>query len=177
MATKKGGRAPAAKKKPVPVAKKAPPPITIADPPLTDDPKAQADYFMQMLDTFAQQGTPEAMRLRTGLIEAVEAFGKTEDKAKAAIELRARVAGLELGVAELLVRTTRKLRDRLVEESRKLGTSSKIGKSARQAAEGFTAMVAGLEKLAQAAEDDDPALRAEAHRILDDARSKMDAIT
>jgi hypothetical protein len=150
--------------------------LGMGNPPTSDDPKAQAEYFMQMLDAFAQQGTPEAKRIRSALIEAVAEYGKAQNKAEAAIVLKAKVAGLEMGVTDLLVRATKKLRDRFVAESRKLGTSSKLGETTRTAADGFSMMVDGLEKLQKAAEGNDAALREEANKLIADARAKMEQI-
>jgi hypothetical protein len=154
----------------------APADLGMGSPPTSDDPKAQAEYFMQMLDAFAQQGTPDAKRIRSALIEAVTEFGEAEDKAEATVVLRARVAGLEMGVTDLLVRATKKLRDRFVMESRKLGTSSKLGETTRAAADGFSMMVDGLEKLRNAAETGDAALRDEANELIALARAKMEQI-
>ncbi len=42
---------------------KGPRELDLGDPPTFEDPKAQAEYFLEMLDAFAQQGTPEAKRI------------------------------------------------------------------------------------------------------------------
>jgi len=176
VAPKKPGRAPQ-RAQGNPVARAAPPPeLSAGDPPQDTDPKAQAEYFLKMLDAFAQQGTPEAKRIRSALIEAVSEYGAAADKEAAALILRARVAGLELGVTELLVRSTKKLRDRFTQESRKLGTGSKVGVTTRKAAEGFGLMVDGLEMLQRAAELSDPALRDRAHEVLARARVRMEEL-
>ncbi len=148
--------------------------LKIADPPSSDDPKAQAEYFVDMLDAFAQQGTPEAKRIRQGLIKAIDDYGAAEDKEAAAELTRMRLLGLEAGVSELLLRSTRKMRDRLGTESRKLGTSSKIGKSVRAGADGLSLMVSALENMLAAAESGDQALRDQAHVQLAEARSMME---
>ena len=155
----------------------APAPLVVSGPPEGADPKAQAEHFMAMLDAFAQQGTPEAKRIRGALIEAVSEYGANPDKAQAGAILKARLAGLEAGVCELLLRSTRKLRDRFVQEARKQGSSSKLGQTAHAAAEGFTVMVDGLEKLLQAAETGDVALRDAANEQLAAAQEKMAALS
>jgi hypothetical protein len=177
VATKKSGPASPRASNKATVRDERPVELGVGDAPTSDDPKAQADYFLQMLDAFAQQGTPEAKRIRSALIESVSEYGKARDKETAAVVLRAKVAGLEMGVTELLVRATRKLRDRFVAESRKLGTSSKLGETTRVAAEGFSSMVDGLEMLQKAAETNDAALREEALRLIADARAKMERIS
>ncbi len=151
--------------------------LSVGPPPSPDkDPAAQAEYFMEMLDALGQQGSPEAARIRLALIEAVADYAKAEDKEAAAKLLKAHMLGIELGVARLLLGTTEKLRDRFIKESRKLGTKSKQGQVVRQSAEAFELLADGFAKMVAAAEAQDEALRAEAHRVLDQAGTMMKAL-
>jgi hypothetical protein len=151
-----------------------PPELDVAPQPATEDPQAQAEWFISLLDAFAQHGSPEAVRLRRGLIETVNDYAAAEDKVAARVVAAARIAGLQAGVAEVVLRSTRKMRDRFVKESRRRGTSSKQGKSLRAAADGFSKMVEGLEMMAQAAEVGDEALSARGAELMEEARAAME---
>jgi len=173
---KKPAAGSASHKKPAKSPVREPRDLGLLGPPETTDPKAQVQYFMEMLDAFAQQGTPEATRIRTELITAVTEFEANPNKDEAMVLIRARTAGIELGLAELMLRSVRKMRDRLVQDSRKMGTGSKAGLNTRSAAEGFTQFAAGLEKLLAAAQTDDTKLRAAGHEEIAKARAALEAL-
>ncbi|MBI3180154.1 MAG: hypothetical protein HYZ27_10860, partial [Deltaproteobacteria bacterium] len=99
-----------------------------------------------------------------------------EDKETARLELKARLYGIEAGVAELVLRGVRKVHEQVAQTSRRLGTGSKLGKSARSAADGFGLLVEALETMLKGAETGDDALREQAHALLAQARDKLDAL-
>ncbi|MCK5688381.1 hypothetical protein KAI87_03875, partial [Myxococcota bacterium] len=135
-----------------------------------------ATFFMEMLDTFAQQGTPEFKRVRVALIETITGFRDAVDKEEAKLVLQARLIGIEMGVAELMLRSVRKIRDKMVKESRKLGTGSAAGKNIRSAATGLDKLVSALEKMHRGAEEGDEKVRAEARAEMQEARELMQAV-
>ena len=145
-------------------------------PPSGDDPKAQAEYFMTFLDRLAQQGSTEAKRIRSALVQVVSDYANAADKALAKSELRARLAGLEVGVYELVLKNVRKIRDRYIHESRKLGGGASTAVYVRTAADGFTFMVDALDKLYIAARDGRQELRAESSRLLEKAKAALGSL-
>jgi hypothetical protein len=141
-------------------------------PPETDDPEVMAAYFVEMLEALGE-GNPEMKRVRDVLVGCIESFHDNPDKEEAKEIFAARLTGLEEGVAFLLLGNIKKLRDRLVKDSRKLGTGSKVGKAARVGADAFTLFADGLQKLLDAAAASDPELRAEAQVAMKQAHAKM----
>ncbi len=144
--------------------------------PQSDDPQLNAQYFMDLLDGLAKQASPEATRIRRALVEAIEAFSAAEDKDTARLELKARLYGIEAGVAELVLRGVRKVREQVAATSRRLGTGTTLGKTARSAADGFALLVQALETMLKGAESGDDNLREQAHALLAQARGKLDAL-
>jgi hypothetical protein len=141
-------------------------------PPQTDDPEVMAEYFVEMLEVLGQ-GDGEMKRVRDVLLGCIESFYDNPDKEEAKEIFAARIGGLEEGVAFLLLGSTKKIRDRLVKDSRKLGTGSKVGKAARIGADAFSILSDGLQKLLDAAATGDPAVRAEAQTVMQSAHAKM----
>jgi len=181
---KKAGKAPgkkptggAASGRAVPPAGGEPPELEIGPPP-AEDPQSQAEYFMQLLDAFAEQGTAEAKRLRAALIEAVDEYSqKAKDGRDEAMRiLQAKLLGMEAGLVELLLRSTRKMRDRFVLESRKLGQSSQMGKAIHAAAEGMGQITEALQKLLDAAGAGSDELRTEAYAMMQRARKTLEVL-
>jgi hypothetical protein len=150
------------------------PDVELPPQPSTEDPHAQAEWFVSLLDAFAQHGSPEAAKLRRGLLDVVNEYDAADDKVAARAVAAGRIAGMQAGIAELVLRSARKMRDRFVKESRKRGTASRDGKSLRVAADGFTKMVEGLEMMAQAARAGDEALSARGEALMDEARAAME---
>ena len=142
-----------------------------------NDSKAQAEYFMQLIDNLAQAGDPESARIRSALIQVVADYGAARERGEDVAKLREatgqRVAALEGAVAEILLKSTRKLRDRVVMDSRRLGTSGKVGQSARTAAEGLELIVDALDKMLEASKAGDEAKKQEARGLLEKARGVM----
>jgi hypothetical protein len=149
------------------------PEITEPEPAPEDDPKAQADFFVQMLDSFAQAGTSETKRIRKALVDAIEEYSSAEDKVAAGETLKETLAGIEVGMAEVLRRVIGRVRDRMVQESRRLGVSSPEGDVARRGAEGFTLVVEALGKMVQSAREGDDQMRVEARAILARAQQQL----
>lgn len=161
-----GGHKPSPSPKPAPAAKELPPLES-------DDPRTQAQYFMDLLAALGQQASPEAKRIRQVLIDAVTSYRDAADKVQARLELRDRLLGVEAGVAEVLLGTVRKLRDRLRSDMKRIGGSSTIGKSLQAASDGFHTLGEALETMLQAAEAQDEALRKKAYVLMETARTKL----
>ena len=130
-----------------------------------------------MLDTFAKAGTAETKRIRQALIDAVEEYAQDGNKDRAGLILRAQLAGIELGMADVLRRILSRVRDRMLDESKRLGVTSPDGDLARRGAEGFTLVVQALNKMVQGARSGDEDLRNEARVILAQAQKKIEAVT
>jgi hypothetical protein len=131
---------------------------------------------MELLGALAQQGTPEATRIRQALIDAVTAFDRAEDEEQAKQVLLMHLAGIELGVSKILLATTQKMRDRFVKESRRLGTKTPQAKTVRLTAEAFDTLCLGFSKMIEASERQDLEGRAAAYKILEEAGEKMKAL-
>lgn len=144
--------------------------------PQNADPKAQAQFLLKMLEALARQGTVEASRIRSALFEIITQYQNATDKAQAKEVLKAQVAALEISVYELVLKTTRAMRDRYIHEARKLGAKEFQGYNLRVAAEGFTHLVNGMSKMLQAAKDNDVSLRKEANEFLDRARAALQGL-
>jgi hypothetical protein len=149
------------------------PEIPEPTPPSDDDPKAQADFFLQMLDAFAKANTAETKRIRRALIDAIEAYSSSADKKLAGEILKATMAGIEVGMAEVLRRMLARVRDRMVEESRRLGVSSPEGDVARRGAVGFSLVVDALNLMVQSARQGDLQMRDEARARLAQAQKQL----
>lgn len=148
----------------------------LPSPPESEDPRQLAEYFMDMLNALAGQASDEARRIRTALIDAVVAYRDNPDKAQARAMLSAHLAGLEAGVATLLVRNVRKMQQRFAQDLKRIGPGSPAGRALKTAADGFTTLGEALEKLGVAAERGDQALRAEAHALLAQAKSALEVL-
>jgi len=148
--------------------------VDLFEPP-ADDPKAQADFFLEMLDNFAQAGTPESKRLRIALIQAVSDYAEQakENKDEAIQVLKAKVLGMEVACSELVLKSISKIRDRFRLEARKLGKKSKAGHVAHTVTEGLTLASQSMEKLLQAAEEGNHSLRGEAQALMERAREVL----
>lgn len=152
--------------------------VGVGVPPSEDDPKGRAEYFLQMLDAFAQQGTAEATKVRSMLIGAIAEYSERakENKEEALTKLKATLYGLEAGVMELLIRSTSKLRDKITEQASKLGTKSQAGKNARAAADGMSSVVEALSTMLRAANEGSQQLRDRANAMMEKARETMGGI-
>ncbi len=157
------------------VADRALPP-DIGDVPQNADPKVQAQYFLELMDAFGKIGTPESKRIRQSLIDTIDAYGDAEDKVAAGEQLKARIGGMELAIADLLKRHVAKMRDRAVDASRTLGVSSPMGQTARRGAEGLGLVVQALDELVKGVRKGDAALREHARATLDQARASFDSL-
>jgi hypothetical protein len=144
----------------------------LAAPPDTDDPEVMAAYFVEMLEALGR-GDAETRRIRDVILGSIESYRDNPNRQEAREIFAARLAGLEEGVTFVLLRHTKRLRDRLVKDSRKLGTGSEVGRAARVAAEGFSLLSHGLQKLLDAAASRDPKARSEAQSVMRQAHAKM----
>jgi hypothetical protein len=144
--------------------------------PPENDPKAQADFFMEMLDTFAKANTAETKRIRQALIDAIDTYAADYDKVRAGEVLKATLAGIEIGMAEVLRRILARVRDRMREESKRLGVTTPDGDLARRGAEGFTLVVQAMNKLVQSEQLGDENMREQAHAILAQAQKKIESV-
>ena len=149
-------------------------PSIFPDTPAGKNPTARAEYFVQLLDSFAQQGTAEAKRIRSALIRWVLDYQQAEDKEAAKKLLVAQLEGIELGVTELLLNSVRKIYDRMTKQSRKMGTASPAAKKVRQATEGLGAVRDGLEGLLQAVRYRSEEMRDEALTLLEKGRDALE---
>jgi hypothetical protein len=145
-------------------------------PPSGDDPRAQAEYFMDMLNALGAQATPEAKRLRVELIETIAAYRDDPDKEHARIELAAKMMGLESAVSTILQSNIDKVRQRLTKDLKKIGATSATGKAMKAAAKGFETMSKALGKLAIASRDNDQTARSEAQALLAKARTELEGL-
>ena len=143
--------------------------------PSENDPTAQARYFLDMLDAFGQEGTPEANRIRHALIQAVDEYSQADDadKEAALVALKIRMLGIQAGAAEVLLRHCRRLHTFFSKQTRKIGTKSKEGKTIRSTAESINALCEALSSMIEALESGDEALQEKAQSSLEFAQSKM----
>jgi len=146
----------------------------IRDVPTDSNPKVQAEYFLELMDAFGKIGTPEAKRVRQTLIDIIDDYGDAEDKEAAGEQLKARLAGLEIGVADLIKKHVAKMRERAVAASRQLGLSSPMGQTARRGADGLGLVVQALDELVKSAKKGDMELRKQAQATLAKARESFD---
>jgi hypothetical protein len=146
----------------------------------TDDPQAQAEYLLALLDRLAEQGDPRADNMRLALLLVIKQYLEArlagEDMQVAGRQAAAQLIELESTIADVLLGSLHKLRDKVTHESRRLGTGSKAGQQARHAAEGLDLMSQGLDLLIAASRDGDEAKRAQAHAILKKAQQTVEAI-
>ncbi|OGQ88647.1 MAG: hypothetical protein A2289_24470 [Deltaproteobacteria bacterium RIFOXYA12_FULL_58_15] len=145
-------------------------------PPDSNDPRAMALHYLELIDALAQDGRQESKRLRDVLLLTVAEYNDNKDKETAGNILRARLAGIEEAMALLIIGTTTKLRDKLMQESRRLGTKSKISKAVREAAESFGTLCDGLQKLLDAIEAQDEPGRAQAQQLISQATHRMQSV-
>lgn len=148
----------------------------LQSPPSPEDPQQQAEYFIQLIDAFAQQGTPEAQKIRSGLVELVTRYRDAEDKTAALGEAKQRLAALEVGTAELLLSSTRKIYEKFKQQSRQMGTGSPAGKSIRAAAEGFGKVVEAMETMVDGARKGDEDIKKRAQELLSEAHQRLSSI-
>ncbi len=141
--------------------------------PSAEEVRAQANQFMQMLRDLKADGTPEATRLRSALIETVEKYDNSPD---GRAELVARLLGIESGIAELLMRTVEALRDRLYKEGKRIGASSQAGKSIRAMSRALDTMADALQQMVDAVAMADNDLRKRAVERLDEAKKQLQAV-
>ncbi len=134
---------------------------------------------MQLLDSLEGEG-PEAVRIRSALINIVAEYSAAESRGEDIEEVRKATSGrlllLEYAVADVLLKSSKKMRDRIVAESRRLGVRSKVGQAARDVAEGLNLMVEGLTKMQQSAQRGDDALRLEARALITQAKRHMESV-
>lgn len=152
--------------------------VNLPQAPAEDDPTAQARYFLDMLDTFGQQGTPEAHRVRHALIQAVDEYARAEDEEKEAaqVALKIRMLGIQAGAAELLLNHCRRLHIFFSKQTRKMGTKSQKGQTIRNTAESLNALCTALSSIIEALESGDESLQEQAQSNLQIAQSKMEEV-
>ncbi len=147
--------------------------------PADADPETQAKYFLQLLDTLAQTSDPTAADIRYNLVAMIAEYRDTKqagDVEKARVILAARVAALEVALFETLLKYARKIRDRVIDQSRRLGTSSAKGKTLRHSAEVFAHLTDALQLQLEAVRSKDLDLREQARRELDKAKAAFEAL-
>ena len=146
--------------------------------PAESDATAQARYFLDMLDAFGQQGTPEANRIRNALIQAVDEYSRADegDKEAAQVALKIRMLGIQAGAAELLLNHCRRLHTFFSKQTRKIGTKSQKGQTIRNTAESLNALCTALSSIIEALESGDESLQEEAQSNLQIAQSKMEEV-
>lgn len=138
--------------------------------------RAQTERFMQLLKDLRADGSPEAQRLRQALVEVVTSYDASVDKAKARMEVVSRLLGIEAGVADLLMRTVKSLRERLYKEGKRIGTGSQQGKSIRAMSKALDTMAEGLQQMKDAVAEGDQQLRQSAHQRIDEAQKQLQAV-
>ncbi len=143
------------------------------------DPQAQAEYLLELLGRLAEVGDPRADNLRLSLLYVINGFLEHRlaggDKREAVVKAARQLGELEVSVADLLIGSIGKLRDKMSQESRKLGTGSKAGQQVRQAVESLGMMTQGLELLVAAGREGDPQKRDQAHAIMKKAQAAVAA--
>ena len=153
-------------------------PDTLGDLPPPEDAEGRARYFLSLLQLLGQQGTPETLRVREALIEAIETFNteRESDPEGARKNLSQAMLGLEAGVTELLWRGTKKIRDRLMKNARKMGKKSPAGQAMMTAAKGMELVVGAMEMMTKALGSTDPEVRREANAMMNEARQVIDSL-
>jgi hypothetical protein len=148
-------------------------------PPPEGDPKRQATYFMGLLEAFAQHGTPEATRLRSALIEAVDTYSEQATKSieAARVIFASKIAGIETGVMAIALRSVKKMRERVLRDGRDIGTKSMLGKNMQAFSEGLGIMADAMEILIEAAAAGDRALRERATAAMNRASELLSGLT
>jgi hypothetical protein len=149
----------------------------LARPP-SDSPEAQAQYFMQLLDAFAQHGTTESKRLRSALIEAVSAYTEEAkgDLGRARQVFIGKLAGIETSVVELSMKSVKKMRERVIQDGRSTGTKSQTGKDMKSFADGLGFMAEAMQLMLDAAKAGDLEARERASSLMDQASKLLTAI-
>jgi hypothetical protein len=142
-----------------------------------DDPQGQAQFCMQLLDGLKHESGPEASRLRIEIISAIgeyqEARERGEDVGRILEATKQKLTLVEASAAGLMLRWTKRMRDRLLGETRRLGTTSPGAQAVRGAAEGLDLIVGALTKVIEAANEGDALKRQQAHALLAQARAAM----
>lgn len=131
---------------------------------------------MDLLGVLRADGSLEARRLRAALIETVEAYRTTPDKAQAQAELVPRLLGIEAGAADLLSGTVQSLRDRLYKESKRIGGTSQAGKSIRSMLKALETLSSALQQMVDASAEGNQALRESAQKLMAKAREQLQAV-
>lgn len=137
-------------------------------------PEREAEALLDLLDVVHDHGTAEAKAIRADILDAVASFrarrDRGDDAGMLARETAARLAALEARASETSAKSLRKLRDRVVVDSRRLGTASATGQAVRHIAESLGVLAEAFDQAARAARLGDAVLRERARALVLEAR-------
>lgn len=133
-----------------------------------DDVKGRAQYLVDLIGALANHKAVEVKRIRAALITIIAEFDKLRehDRAQAERDLKVRLASLEIGLMDMLIQTTSKMRDKIGEQARILGTKTPAGKVAHGFAEGMNKVVVAMQTMREAAMTGDTKLRDQANALM-----------
>jgi len=137
---------------------------------LAPSPEREAEALLDLLDVVHDHGTAEARAIRADILDAVASFRERRDRGGdaglLARETAARLAALEARASETSAKSLRKVRDRVVGDSRRLGTASATGQAVRHIAESLGVLAEAFDQAARAARLGDAALRERARALV-----------
>lgn len=136
-----------------------------------------AHQFMDLIRELGKHKTPQGERLYTTLVGAVSAYRRQPDKQLAIAEFAVTLKGVEGGLAKLLLRDMKKLRDRMRSQVQQMPPGHAMSKSAAEATEGLALVVRALEGYEIAGRTQDEAKREASRALLEQARGKMAGLT
>lgn len=140
-----------------------------------DSPAAQAEYFLDLMDTLKQHGTAESKRIRSALLEAISEYSAADsaNKDDAKAQVKQRLESIQREAVALLIRSAQTIHKQVSKQSRSLGTKSPAAQTARALAEGMGMVVEALQTMEEAVELKNPELWAEAEGKMAAAKEKM----
>jgi len=154
------------------------PPREFGEFPQEGPPDEKARYLFDLLNAYAQQGTPEGKRVRQALLDAIEQFNAdcVENKDKAALELTAKLFGIEAGILELIIFSTQSMSKKIADQAHRLGPKTKAGYKARTASNALAQMAEAMTTMLRAKEEGKQELHAEASEKMKHAKKMVEAI-
>lgn len=149
--------------------------LGLADAPPESDPEARAEYFKSMLEALGKHNSAEAAKIRSVLIGVISDYAqeREDNLEEAKRNLVFRLAAVEVSLMEMLLRITTKMRDRIVEQVRKVGTKSPAAAGATSVAQGMDKVVAAMEMMLEAVRQGDGEMKKRADAMMKEANALL----
>lgn len=137
------------------------------DAPPAEDPEAQVEYALNLLQGFAQLG-PEATAVGDRITGALDEYSATrDDDEQAALDrFQQTMQAIQIEVSDLVLKSLRRMRDDIKKRSRVLGTKSEHGKFGRIFAESLDIMAGAMELMTQASLEGDEEMKRKAAEVM-----------